>query len=152
MELFLIPNNPSQLETAPSLSQKMPLLSYESFLLFLGHKETFSLLQKFSCFSLTTFLRSIRGNCTLPFEILSYFYFYLLFTSFRQLPFILLFAFVMDFLIFTKESWLAFPIVPSWHGSLNSTSLLCIINKIVEIKLNTCLKTIISKIYPMRNN
>ena len=81
MELFPTPNYPSQLEIAPSLSQKMPLLSYGSFLLFLGHKETFAFLQKLSCFSL-----------------------FVLFTTFRQLPFILLFSFVMDFLIFTKAS------------------------------------------------
>ena len=151
MEFFPSPNHPSQLENMPSLSQMMPVFSYDSFLLFMGHKETFSFLQKLSCFSLTAFLRSIRGNCALPFEILSFFYPCLLFTTFRQLQFILLFSFVLDFLIFTKASWLAFPIVPSWHGILNSTSLLCIINKISEIKLNTCLKTIISKIYPMRN-
>ena len=85
VELFPSPNHPSQLETVPSLSQNMPLLSYDNFFLFLGHKETFSFLQILSCFSLTAFLRYIRGNYTLPFEILSYFYLCLLFLLFLLL-------------------------------------------------------------------
>ena len=81
MELFLIPNHPSHLESAPSLSKNMPLLSYDNFLLFLDHKETLTFLKK-------NFL-------LLPLSV---------FSAFRKLPFILLLDFVMHFLIFTKES------------------------------------------------
>ena len=101
--LFPGPNHPSQLETAPSLSHKLPLLSYDSFLLFLGHKETFSFLQKISCFSLTAFLRFIRGNCALPFEIISYFYLCLLFLLLGNFPLFSCFLLSWTFLFLPRQ-------------------------------------------------
>ena len=85
MELFPSPNHPSQLETTPSLSQKMLILFYDSFLLFLAHKEIVLSFQKNSCFSPYIFSEFSRRKLHPPFAKKSFFYLCLLFCCFEAI-------------------------------------------------------------------